>query len=96
MLEYEIKDGLTSLQTEFHELHISPDPSIGIKPSELLVSSLVGCSSAILTKVLEKKRIKVDSIRVQASMERNPSEANRITKVDIHFIIEGKNISEEK
>lgn len=96
MLKYEVKNGLTTLHTEFYELPISPDREKGIKPSELLVSSLVGCSSAIFTKVLEKKRITVDSIRVEASMERNPNEANRITKIALHFIIEGKNISADK
>ncbi|MGN7298289.1 OsmC family protein [Ferdinandcohnia sp. SAFN-114] len=96
MFEYEVRDGSCRIQTEYQELHVSADPHKGVRPVELLVSSLVGCSSGIFTKVLEKKRIQVDSIRVRATVDRNPEEANRVTKINLHFIVTGKNISEKQ
>lgn len=96
MFEYELKDGSCRLQTEYQELHVSSDPQKGVKPVELLVSSIVGCSSGIFTKVLDKKRIQVDSIRVRATVERKPEEANRVTKINLHFIVTGENMNENQ
>lgn len=96
MFEYEFKAGAISLNTDYKELFVSPDPSFGYKPIELLVSSLVGCSGGIFKKVLDKKRLPVDNIKVKANVERNKEEANKITKIDLIFVVEGKNLSIEQ
>ncbi|QQZ09876.1 OsmC family protein [Heyndrickxia vini] len=96
MFEFELKNGVTHLHTQFGELSISSDRSKGFKPVELLVSSIVGCSVGILSNVLEKKRMDVQSIRVNTNVERNSEEANKVTRIDLHYIIEGTNISEEQ
>jgi uncharacterized OsmC-like protein len=96
VFEYQIKNGVTTLETNDKILTVSSDPLKGFKPIELLISSIVGCSSGVFSKVLEKKRIEVTNIRVKASVERNPAEANKVTKIDLHFIVEGENISEEQ
>jgi putative redox protein len=96
MFEYELKNGAAHLNTQFGELIVSADPEKGFKPIELLVSSLVGCSGGILETVLKKKRIEYDSIRVQTNIERNKEKANRVERIDFHYIIEGKNLKEEQ
>jgi uncharacterized OsmC-like protein len=96
MFEYQVKNGVTTLETNNKLLTVSTDPLKGFKPIELLISSIVGCSSGIFSKVLEKKRIEVSNIRVKANVERNPEEANKVTRIDLHFIVEGENISEEQ
>lgn len=96
MFEYEVKNGVTALHTEFGVLTVSPNPSLGYKPIELLISSIIGCSSGIFSKVLEKKRMVVYKIQIKANIERNEQEANRVTRIHLHYIIEGKNILEEQ
>jgi len=96
MFEYELKNGITLLNTKYGVLTVSSDPLQGYKPIELLVSSIVGCSGGILSRILEKKRIDVKSIRIKTNIERNELEANKVTKIDLHYIIEGKNILEEQ
>ncbi|MDZ5472276.1 OsmC family protein [Bacillus sp. 31A1R] len=96
MFEFEVKDGVSQLNSSYGTLMVSPDPLKGYKPVELLVSSIVGCSSAILQKVLEKKRIAVKGMTVKVSVERNLEEANRVTKIHLHFVIAGEDISEEQ
>jgi uncharacterized OsmC-like protein len=96
MFEYELKNGVTNLKTKYGLLSVSKEASEGYKPVELLVSSIVGCSGGILSKVLEKKRITVNNIRIKTNVVRNEQESNKVTKIDIHFIIEGVNISEEQ
>ncbi|WP_442598282.1 OsmC family protein [Neobacillus sp. D3-1R] len=93
MFEYELKEGAFSLNTNFEELFISPDSSLGFKPVELFISSLVGCSGGVFRKILDKKRLDVSNIRIKANVERNKLEANKITKIDFLFIVEGKNLS---
>lgn len=96
MFEFEWKNGISYLKTKYGVLTVSTDPLQGYKPIELLVSSIVGCSGDILSRILEKKRIDVKSIRIKTNIERNELEANKVTKIDLHYIIEGKNISEEQ
>jgi uncharacterized OsmC-like protein len=96
MFEYELKNGVTNLETKHGLLSVSKEPSEGYKPVELLVSSIVGCSGGILSKVLEKKRINVNNIRIKTNVVRNEQESNKVTKIDLHYIIEGENISEEQ
>lgn len=96
MFKYELKDGSTSIKTSYGTLNISPNPANGFKPIELLVSSIVGCSSGIFQKILDKKRIDVDQISIEASVERNEKEANKVTKINLHYIISGKNVSEKQ
>lgn len=92
MFEYEIISGLACLRTSYGDLSISKDSFIGFKPIELFVSALVGCSASIFTTILGKKRIKVDKIRIKANVERDVQTANKITEVEILFIVEGTNL----
>jgi putative redox protein len=77
---------------EYGKLDISSNPEIGFRPVQLLISSLAGCSGGVLKKVLEKKRISFDSIEIESDIERNEEEANRVTKIALHYIVSGKNL----
>ncbi|MBT2709448.1 OsmC family protein [Pseudomonas sp. ISL-84] len=68
------------------ELPISPDDTLGYRPFELFVSSLVGCSGTLLRNILQKKKFAIEKIEVNVSAVRNPDEANRIEKLS--FIAE--------
>lgn len=96
MFEFEVRNGSCTVKTEYQELHVSANPQRGNRPVELLVSALVGCSSGIFSNVLEKKRIQVETIKVRASIERELEEANRVTKINLHFIVTGEGINENQ
>ncbi len=78
---------------EFGELSVSGNSEIGFRPFQLLVSSIVGCSGSVFRTVLDKKRISYDTIEIEASVERDEQKVNKVTKVALHFIIEGKNLN---
>lgn len=67
----------------YGELSISPDDSLGYRPFELFVSSIVGCSGTLLKNILMKKRHSFEKIEVEVSSVRNPEVANRIEKLTI-------------
>lgn len=77
---------------EFGDLSISGNSDIGYRPVELLVSSIAGCSGGVFRKILDKKRIAYTGIEITASVERNEEEANKITKIDLHYVVEGKSL----
>ncbi|GGA71989.1 OsmC family protein [Ornithinibacillus halotolerans] len=87
------ESGVIQGEFEYGELIISSNSEIGFRPVQLLVSSLAGCSGGVLKKVLEKKRIKFDSIDIEVDIERNEAEANRVTKLSLHFIVNGNHLN---
>lgn len=77
-------------------LNVSANEEYGFRPFQLLVSSLAVCSGTVLQKVLAKKRISYDDIRIQAEVRRNPGKADRVEAVHLHFIIKGKDLDDGK
>ncbi|MGD6818614.1 OsmC family protein [Metabacillus sp. 84] len=51
-------------------LSISTEEERGLKPLQLFVSSIAGCSGTILAALLNKKRIPVEHLRLSAKAER--------------------------
>ncbi len=66
-----------------NQLVISPIPGVGVRPYELLISSLIGCGGTLLKTILEKKRVSYEKLEMEADSIRNPSQANRIEKITI-------------
>lgn len=83
-------------QVEYGELHISADEQHGIRPYQLMVASIAGCSSSVLRKVLTKMRLDFEDMTVSVDVKRNEAEANRIEEVHLHFIVRGSNLQKEK
>ncbi|MCZ8537857.1 OsmC family protein [Paenisporosarcina quisquiliarum] len=67
----------------FGSLPISPNDTIGYRPYELFVSSLIGCSGTLLGNILKKKRVEHKKIEMEVSSVRNPDHANRIEQLSI-------------
>lgn len=91
-MEFKWKEDHFVGEFSFGALHVSGQPTLGYSPFELMVSSISVCSGSVLKKILEKRRISVQDITVQA----NPvfkEEENRIVSIHLHFIIEA-NVSE--
>jgi len=96
MKEFNMKEHGFTMKTEFGELAISADTEYGFRPFELMIASIAGCSSAALRVVLTKMRIDIENIKVFTTIERNETQANRIEKIHLHFVIQGEGLREEK
>lgn len=83
-------------ETGFGRLDIAGDDQYGFRPYQLLVSSVAICSGGVLRKVLEKMRMEIKDIHIQADAERVEEEANRVSKITVHFRIAGSNLDEKK
>src|SRR5690554_215982 len=88
-----IESGAFEAEMEYGKINISGNSEIGFRPYQLLVSSIAGCSGGVLKKILEKKRIAFDTILIEADVERNEAEVNRVTRIDLHFIVYGKDLN---
>lgn len=88
-------DGLVT-ELDYGTLRISGDEQLGFRPFQLMVSSIVGCSSLVFRNILEKQRIEYRELRIKADVERNEEAYNRIEKITLHFYISGDNLDQQK
>lgn len=94
-MEFRMTEKGFQTDAPFGVLDVSSDENAGFRPYQLMVASLAGCSGSVLRKVLAKKRLSYEDIRIEAQVERNPQQADRIEKVHLHFTLKG-NLDEEK
>ncbi|RSK26069.1 OsmC family peroxiredoxin [Bacillus sp. HMF5848] len=89
-MEFKMKENGFVTNVEYGELHVSGNEEFGFRPYQLMVSSIVVCSAGVLRKVLEKKRLHLEDMTVKANVIRNESEANRIEKIEITYLLKGE------
>ncbi|KAB7704155.1 OsmC family peroxiredoxin [Bacillus aerolatus] len=95
-MKFLMKEGGFTTDFPYGRLDISGDEEYGFRPYQLLTASIAVCSGGVLRKILEKKRLNVEDIQIDANVHRNEQEANRVEKVEIHFTIKGAGLTEEK
>lgn len=95
-MEFKMSENGMDVDLEYATLHISGKSEFGFRPFQLLVASISSCSAMVFRKILEKQRITIDDLRVKANVTRNPDKVNRIEKIELHFIVIGKNLNENK
>lgn len=83
-------------ETAYGSLHVSSDEQQGFRPFQLMATSVAGCSAIVLNKVMAKMRMPCDDIKVSVQVERNEAEANRIERIQLHFVICGQNLKKDK
>ncbi|PRO65432.1 OsmC family protein [Alkalicoccus urumqiensis] len=83
-------------ETEFGEMVVSGDETKGFRPYQMMVGSIAVCSASVLRQVMEKQRLEVTGLTVKADVKRNPDEANRITHIALHYVIQGGELPETK
>jgi len=67
--------------------------NIGIRPMELLLIGVGGCSSFDVVDILEKGRHVVTGCETQISAERVDAVPSVFSKIHLHFKVTGKNLS---
>jgi len=93
-----IPDGKRFVATDStgHSVVLSTtDEGIGMKPSELILSALSGCSSVDVVDILQKKRTPLTSLEVRTTAEQDQDPPWTFRKIHIHFIVRGEGLTEK-
>lgn len=69
--------------------------NLGIRPMELLLQGLGGCTAFDVMMILKKARQPVTDCVLEIEAERAETEPKVFTKIHIHFIISGTGVSEK-
>ena len=67
----------------------------GIRPKELILLSLAGCTGSDVVAILQKKRVKMDNLEINITAEQQETHPQVYTKIHIEFLFYGKDISEK-
>lgn len=65
----------------------------GMKPSELLLVSLGGCTAFDVVNILMKKRKRLVDVQVEVEGEQNPTPPWAFTRIHVHYIITGEGLT---
>ncbi|MEE9524127.1 MAG: OsmC family protein [Thermodesulfovibrionales bacterium] len=83
-----------------HAIVMDGDPEFGgsdtgIRPSELLLVGIAGCSGMDVISILRKKKQEVTGFEIRVDGNKADSHPKKFTDITLKFIIKGKNVSEE-
>ena len=67
----------------------------GMRPTELLLIGLGGCSGMDVASVLQKKKQKISGVEANVKGEKSKDYPQKFTDIEIEFVVTGKDISEE-
>ena len=73
----------------------SPDDGIGMKPSDLLLVSLGGCTAYDVVSILEKKRQKLTGLEVTVAGEQDEESPWPFRKIHLHYTFRVKGLKEK-
>jgi putative redox protein len=93
-----IPDGKRFVSTDStgHSVAMStPDENFGMKPSELILSALAGCTSVDVVDILAKKQTPLSHLEVQVSAEQDVDPPWTFRKFHLKFILKGKGLTEK-
>jgi len=67
----------------------------GVRPKELLLLGLAGCTGSDVVTILKKKRVNTDGFEMNVSAEVSDEHPQIFTKLHIEFVFYGENIPEK-
>ncbi len=70
------------------------DNAVGMKPGELLLVSLAGCTAYDVANILQKKRKQLHDLRVEVTSESQDHSPWAYTHIHLHYVVVGADISE--
>lgn len=68
--------------------------NVGIRPMEMVLIGLGGCTSFDVIAILKKSKQEVFGCVTEIQAERADTYPKVFTKINIHFVVTGKNLSE--
>ena len=70
--------------------------NLGVRPMEMLLLGMGGCSEFDVLHILRKARQEVTGCELLLEAERAQSEPKVFTRIHAHFIVSGRNLSEKR
>ena len=70
--------------------------NLGIRPMEMLILGLGGCSSFDVMLILQKSRQQVDHCEVELEYDRATDNPKVYTRIHMHFIVTGRELDAKK
>jgi len=67
----------------------------GLRPTELLLIGVGGCSGMDIVSVLKKKKQKLTGLEVNVDGKKAETYPQKFTDINIEFTVKGRNLSEE-
>ncbi|MCG3171602.1 MAG: Protein YhfA [Pseudomonadales bacterium] len=67
--------------------------NIGLRPMEMVLLGVGGCSAYDVVTILEKSRQKVSDCRVELSAERADAIPAVFTRIHLHFVVTGEDLN---
>ncbi|MDX8046899.1 OsmC family protein [Gracilibacillus sp. S3-1-1] len=95
-MEFYLSEGGIRAVLPYGELDISGNEEFGYRPFQLMMASVAGCSGSVFRKVLDKKRIEIDDMKISAEVERDAEQANKITAIHLHVVVKGVNLDPDQ
>lgn len=68
--------------------------NLGVRPMEMLLLGLGGCSNFDVVSILKKSRQAVESCEVFIEAERAAEEPKVFTRIDLRFVVRGRGLKE--
>lgn len=70
--------------------------NLGVRPMEMLLLGMGGCSAFDVVMILQKQRQPVEDCEVEISAERADTTPKVFTKIHMHFIVKGRDLQPAK
>ncbi len=64
----------------------------GIRPKELLLVALYGCTASDVITILKKKRVAVEDVEIHVTAEQRDEHPQVFTKIHLEYVIRGEGI----
>lgn len=71
----------------------SKDEGVGVKPSDLLLIALAGCTAVDVVDILAKKRMPLDSLEITTSGEQDADPPWTFRKIHVKFRLSGRGLT---
>jgi putative redox protein len=82
------------IDSTHHSVVLStPDEGIGMKPSDLLLVALAGCTAVDVVEILTKKRMAPSSLEIQTSATQDSEAPWTFRKIELKYLLKGKNLT---
>ncbi|MFZ6016572.1 MAG: OsmC family protein [Nitrospirota bacterium] len=83
-----------------HAIVMDGDPEVGghntgLRPMELLLVGVGGCSGMDVISILKKKKQDVTGLEIKVKGQKAENYPKKFTDIDIEFVVKGRNISED-
>ena len=83
-----------------HAIVLDAAPEVGggntaLRPIELLLIGIGGCSGMDIVSILKKKKQKISGLEIMVKGGQADTHPKKLTDISLEFIITGKDISEE-